>query len=168
MIFAISFIHIVLIFSVMTVLYCSIGQMVLGQIPLNKNSSVGSNQFSYQYDNSKSSLKLISTKDNNDKGKLMVKVITINNDFGKNKSSDFLVNIHANDPMPSIFKGNSIGTLVKLSMGMYSVTISSIPNYNASFSDDCSGGIMDVDTKFCNIINKYSIFSNISNIKISK
>lgn len=97
------------------------------------------------------------TSDNNNKGTLIVNVTTVNNELGKNKSSDFLVSMHANEPIPSMFKGNSNGTSVELSMGMYSVTISSIPNYNSYFSEDCYGGIMDVETKFCNITNTYSI-----------
>ncbi|MDN5867648.1 MAG: hypothetical protein L0H55_09655 [Candidatus Nitrosocosmicus sp.] len=90
------------------------------------------------------------------KGTLIVNLTTVNGDEGKNKSSDFTVNIHANDPIPTTFKGNSSGTAVKLLMGMYSVTTSSIPNYNSSFSSDCTGGIMNVETKTCNIVNTYS------------
>jgi len=89
------------------------------------------------------------------KGALIVKVTTLNGGQGRNFSSDFIVNIHANDPVPDVFKGNSSGTMVKLSMGMYSATISSIPNYNSSFSSDCNGGIMKVETKDCNIIMTY-------------
>lgn len=98
-------------------------------------------------DNSSSSL---GTEGN--KGVMIVKVTTLNGENGKNFSSDFIVNIHANDPFPDTFKGNASGTTVKLSMGMYSVTISSIPNYNSSFSSDCNGGIMKVETKNCNIV----------------
>jgi hypothetical protein len=89
------------------------------------------------------------------KGVLIVKVTTLNGEQGRNFSSDFTVNIHANDPVPDVFKGNVSGTVVKLSMGMYSVTISSIPNYNSSFSSDCNGGIMKVETKNCNIVMTY-------------
>ena len=89
------------------------------------------------------------------KGVMIVKVTTLNGENGRNVSSDFIVNIHANDPFPDTFKGNASGTTVKLSMGMYSVTISSIPNYNSSFSSDCNGGIMKVETKNCNIIMTY-------------
>ena len=86
---------------------------------------------------------------------MIVKVTTLNGENGRNVSSDFTVNIHANDPIPDTFKGNASGTTVKLSMGMYSVTISAIPNYNSSFSSDCNGGIMKVETKDCNIIMTY-------------
>jgi len=90
------------------------------------------------------------------KGVLIVKVTTLNGEHGMNTSSDFTVNIHANDPAPDTFKGNTSGTVVKLSMGMYSVTISSTPHYNSSFSNDCNGGIMKVETKYCNIVIAYS------------
>ena len=90
-----------------------------------------------------------------DKGLLIVNVTTINGEIGTNTSSDFIVNIHANNPLPASFNGGP-ETLVKLSMGMYTVTISSIPNYNSSFSGDCTGGIMKVETKICNIVNTYN------------
>lgn len=90
------------------------------------------------------------------KGVLVVKVTTLNGEHGKNLSSDFTVNIHANDPNPDTFKGNSSGTVVKLSMGMYSVTTSLIPHYDSSYSSDCNGGIMKVETKNCNIVMAYS------------
>jgi hypothetical protein len=90
------------------------------------------------------------------KGTLIVNMTTVNGDKGKNNSSDFTVYIHANDPIPATFKGNSSGTVVKLSMGMYSVTTSSVTNYNSSLSGDCTGGIMKVETKICNIVNTYS------------
>jgi hypothetical protein len=90
------------------------------------------------------------------KGILIVKVTTLNGEHGRNFSSDFTVNIHANDPVPDTFKGNPSGTVVKLSMGMYSVTTSPIPHYNSSYSSDCNGGIMKVETKDCNIVMTYS------------
>ena len=95
------------------------------------------------------------TSDTN-KGTLIVNITTVNGDEASNKSADFTVNIHANDPIPATFKGNSSRTAVTLSMGMYSVTISPIPNYNSSLSSDCTGGIMKVETKICNIVNTYS------------
>ncbi|MDN5868981.1 MAG: hypothetical protein L0H55_16475 [Candidatus Nitrosocosmicus sp.] len=90
------------------------------------------------------------------KGVLIMKVTTFNGENGRNFSSDFTVNIHANDPVPDTFKGNTSGTVVKLSMGMYSVTTSSIPYYNSSYSNDCNGGIMTVETKDCKIVMTHS------------
>ncbi|HET7285205.1 MAG TPA: hypothetical protein VFI70_11010, partial [Nitrososphaeraceae archaeon] len=45
-------------------------------------------------------------------------------------------------------------------MGMYSVTETSLPGYNSTLSDDCSGGIMSVQTKKCMITNFYSQGTN--------
>jgi len=90
------------------------------------------------------------------RGVLIVKITTLNGEQGRNFSSDFTIYIHANNPTPDTFKGNTSGTVVKLSMGMYSVTTSSIPHYNSSFSNDCNGGIMKVESKDCNIVMTYS------------
>lgn len=89
------------------------------------------------------------------KGLLVVKVIVNNKDMGDKTSSDFNINIHANDPIPTSFIGNSNGTNVKLGMGMYSVSQSSFPGYITTYSSDCFGGIMDVVTKICTITNNY-------------
>ena len=112
-------------------------------------TGMGRNDFNNTLDSS------LSNPDNN-KGVLIVKVTTVNGNEGMNKSSDFTINIHANNPIPSTFKGNSSGTLVELSMGMYSVTTSSIASYNTSLSGDCTGGIMEVETVNCDIKNIYN------------
>jgi len=114
-------------------------------------------QVEYKYGNNTTSLGILSGDE--DKGLLIVKVTTLNGKMGLNTSSDFIVNIHANNPTPASFKGG-LETLVKLSMGMYSVTISSLPNYNSSFSGDCTGGIMKVETKICTIFNTFISDSN--------
>lgn len=102
-----------------------------------------------------SSSSFSSSNPDKDKGLLIVKVDTVNGNLGKNMSSDFVVQIHANNPIPPTFKGNS-ETWVKLSMGMYAVTISTIPNYNSSYSSDCTGGIMKIETKTCTIVNTFN------------
>ncbi len=89
------------------------------------------------------------------KGLLVVKVIVNNEDIGNKTSSDFNINIHANDPIPISFIGNSNGTNVKLGMGMYSVSQSTFPGYVTTYSSDCFGGIMAVVTKICTITNNY-------------
>jgi hypothetical protein len=89
------------------------------------------------------------------KGLLVVKVIVNNKDIGNKTSSDFKINIHANDPIPVSFIGNSNGTNVKLGMGMYSVSQSSFPGYVTTYSSDCFGGIMAAVTKMCIITNDY-------------
>jgi hypothetical protein len=97
----------------------------------------------------------ISVNGSGAKGLLVVKVIVNNKDMGNETSSDFKVNIHANDPIPISFIGNSNGTNVKLGMGMYSVSQSTFPGYVTTYSSDCFGGIMAVVTKICNITNNY-------------
>jgi hypothetical protein len=103
-----------------------------------------------------------SSVNNKAKGTLLVKIIVNNKDAGNNSSQDFKVNIHANDPIPSSFDGNSLGTIVKLGMGMYSITESLIPGYVSNYSSDCFGGIMSTGNKECIIINTHDGSSLIS------
>ena len=90
------------------------------------------------------------------KGLLVVKVIVNNKNMGNKTSSDFKINIHANDPLPVSFIGSSNGTNVELGMGMYSVSQSTLPGYATSYSSDCFGGIMAAVTKMCVITNIYN------------
>ncbi len=141
--FFIPFIYIILGISVITICFGTVTGSNLGTATLDTDNSNVSNQ-----------TELVLAIDKN-KGVLIVKVTTINGDEGMNNSSDFIVNVHANNPVPATFKGNLTGTIVELSMGMYSITISSIPSYNTSLSSDCAGGIMKVETAYCNIVNTY-------------
>jgi hypothetical protein len=79
----------------------------------------------------------------------------INEGGGNSTPSDFLIKIHGNNASPSSFQGNSYGTIVKLDMGMYSVTESGPSGYNATSSMDCSGAVMSVGVKHCYITNTY-------------
>ena len=95
---------------------------------------------------------------NNNKmqGTLIVTKKVINEGDGNSKQpSDFTIKIHGNNPSPSLFPGNSSGTIVKLDMGMYSVTESGPSGYNSTSSMDCSGAIMSVETVKCDITNTY-------------
>jgi hypothetical protein len=89
-------------------------------------------------------------------GTLIVTQKVINEGGGNKKPSDFMINVHGNDPSPSSFPGNSSGTSVKLQMGMYSITETGPSGYNSTLSGDCSGGMMSVETKSCIITNIYS------------
>jgi hypothetical protein len=86
----------------------------------------------------------------------MVKITVNNEGIGNKKPSDFTINIHANDPSIASFPGSSSGTEIKLGMGMYSVSQSRIPGYISSFSADCFGGIMSVESRNCVITNTYN------------
>ena len=97
-----------------------------------------------------------STSTNDIYGTLIVTNKVINEGGGNKRPSDFTINIHANDPFPSSFPGSSSGIPVRLHMGMYSVTETNLPGYNSTMSDDCSGGIMSVQTKKCIVTNFYS------------
>jgi hypothetical protein len=98
-------------------------------------------------------------------GTLIVTQKVINEGGGNKKPSDFMINVHGNDPSPSSFPGNSSGTSVKLHMGMYSITETGPAGYNTSWSDDCSGGMMSSETRKCIITNMFSktILSNATN-----
>jgi Prealbumin-like fold domain len=93
-------------------------------------------------------------------GTLIVTKKVINEgDENSKQPSDFTIKIHGNNPSPSLFPGNSSGTIVKLDMGMYSVTESGPSGYNSTSSMDCSGAIMSVETVIINsdyyhLINK--------------
>ena len=102
----------------------------------------------------KTSLALFSG--NQSQGKLIVINKVVNEGGGNKKASDFTINVHGNDPLPSSFSGSSSGTPVMLHMGMYSVTEKGSPGYNSTLSDDCSGGMMSAETKKCIITNTYS------------
>jgi hypothetical protein len=88
-------------------------------------------------------------------GILIVTTKVNNEDGGSSKPSDFIIKVHGNNPSISSFPGNSSGTIVKLDMGMYSVTESGPSNYNSSSSMDCSGAVMSVETIKCEITNTY-------------
>jgi len=96
-----------------------------------------------------------SPNSNESKGLLLVKITVNNEGTGNKKPSDFTISIHANDPSIASFPGSSSGTEIKLGMGMYSVSESHIPGYVSSFSVDCFGGIMSVETRNCVITNTY-------------
>src|SRR5207244_10438952 len=89
-------------------------------------------------------------------GTLIVTNKVINEGGGNKRPSDFTINVHGNDPLPTSFPGSSSGTAVKLHMGMYSITETRQSGYNFTLSGDCSGGMMSVEIKKCTITNIYS------------
>jgi hypothetical protein len=104
--------------------------------------------------NQKSKLSLIGTNDKVE-GSLIVTKKVNNEGGGNSKPSDFTINVHGNNPSPTSFPGNSSGTLVKLDMGMYSVTESGPADYNSTSSIDCSGAVMSIESLKCNLTNTY-------------
>lgn len=85
------------------------------------NSSSNSSKIVKQNELSNNTIKnatLSSIDNNKTKGSLIVKIVVNNNkEIGNKTSSDFTIIIHANDPSPTSFAGNSSGTKVKLGMG---------------------------------------------------
>ncbi|HEU4447389.1 MAG TPA: hypothetical protein VFR94_22130 [Nitrososphaeraceae archaeon] len=88
-------------------------------------------------------------------GTLVVTTKVNNEGGGSSQPSDFTIKVHGNNPSNSSFPGNSSGTIIKLDMGMYSVTASGPPFYNSTSSMDCSGAVMSPETIKCEIFNTY-------------
>ena len=103
----------------------------------------------------KDNISYLAATNNHSQGMLIVIKKVINEGGGNSTPSDFLIKIHGNNASPSSFQGNSYGTIVKLDMGMYSVTESGPSGYNATSSMDCSGAVMSVGVKHCYITNTY-------------
>ena len=88
-------------------------------------------------------------------GKVMVVVNVVG---GNATSSDFTVTVTGNDPHPKTFPGSASGTVVKLGLGKYNVTESFVPNYETSYSRECSEAISKNDEKeLCTITNTYNV-----------
>ena len=147
-----------------TVFYCSEGVTCFGlSIDMNLDNDVSHSNFSNaakedglenntdSHGNSSS----FSPNNKESKGLLLVKITVNNEGIGNKKPSDFTIKVHANDPSIESFPGSSSGTEIKLGMGMYSVSESPITGYISSFSADCFGGIMHVETRSCAITNTY-------------
>jgi hypothetical protein len=119
---------------------------------LEKQEKEGNNTESLQNETSSPAAGV----NNKVQGTLIVTKKVINEGGGNSKQpSDFTIKIHGNNPSPSLFPGNSSGTIVKLDMGMYSVTESGPSDYNSTSSMDCSGAIMSVEAVKCDITNTY-------------
>ncbi len=127
--------------------------------PNSTSTSSNMIQKSQQFNNTaKNTTNLSSINNNNNKVKGILNVmITIDNkNIGNKTPSDFIITVHANDPSPLSFSGNSSGTKVKLGMGMYSISESSNGKYISKYSSDCFGGMMSATVKKCIITNIYT------------
>ncbi|MDQ4012574.1 MAG: hypothetical protein M3146_02480 [Thermoproteota archaeon] len=98
---------------------------------------------------------VVATNKNTLQGTLVVTTRVNNEGGGSSQPSDFTIKVHGNNPSNSSFPGNSSGTIIKLDMGMYSVTASGPPFYNSTSSMDCSGAVMSAETIKCEISNTY-------------
>jgi Prealbumin-like fold domain len=76
---------------------------------------------------------------------------------GINKPSDFTITVSGNSPKPKSFSGSSLGTIVTLKPGKYSVSESSISGYTTKHSSGCSGSISGgKNINLCTITNKFT------------
>ena len=123
--------------------------LLYGEEKTSEIRDIGNTPFSQ-----KNRLSLIGTNDKVE-GSLIVTKKVNNEGGGNSKPSDFTIIVHGNNPSPTSFPGNSSGTIVKLDMGMYSVTESGPSDYNSTSSMDCSGAVMSIETLKCSLTNTY-------------
>ena len=119
---------------------------------LMSNALSGSNS----YGGAENKMSSVLPSINQTEGTLIVTKKVVNEGGGNKNPSDFIINVHANDPSPGSFPGNPFGISVKLHMGMYSVTETGPSGYKSTLSGDCSGGMMSVEVKNCTITNIYT------------
>jgi hypothetical protein len=109
----------------------------------------------FSNDSAQANATAAATNKNIVQGTLVVTTKVNNEGGGSSQPSDFTIKVHGNNPSNSSFPGNSSGTIIKLDMGMYSVTASGPPFYNSTSSMDCSGAVMSPETIKCEISNTY-------------
>ena len=109
----------------------------------------------FSNDSAQANATAAATNKNIVQGTLVVTTKVNNEGGGSSQPSDFTIKVHGNNPSNSSFPGNSSGTIIKLDMGMYSVTASGPPFYNSTSSMDCSGAVMSAETIKCEISSTY-------------
>src|SRR6478736_9038536 len=108
--------------------------MKIFTLALNSNLNNENKQFNNLYLNTKNiSLFHKNISKGEETGLLNIITTVDNKNKGNKTPSDFTIIVHANDPYPTSFAGNSSGTQVKLGMGMYSISESILPDYHVSF-----------------------------------
>lgn len=112
-------------------------------------------QKTFSNESAQANATVAATNKNIVQGTLVVTTKVNNEGGGSSQPSDFTIKVHGNNPSNSSFPGNSSGTIIKLDMGMYSVTASGPPFYNSTTSMDCSGAVMSAETIKCEISNTY-------------
>ena len=86
-------------------------------------------------------------------GRLTVIKTVINDNGGGASAGDFTITVTGIAPSPASFPGSSLGTVVTLNAGAYSVSEAGPGGYAASMTADCSGNIGVGDVKTCTIVN---------------
>jgi hypothetical protein len=72
---------------------------------------------------------------------------------GNKTAADFTINVAGVNASPASFAGSAAGTTVTLDAGAYSVTESSHPGYDVTYSATCSGTIEDGGSVTCTVTN---------------
>jgi uncharacterized membrane protein YgcG len=88
-----------------------------------------------------------------------VKVNVSNTNGGNKLASDFTVNFTASngiispvpDPASISFLGSSVGTIVGLNAGAYSVNLNPITGYNFTYSSECTGNAGNPSSAVCTV-----------------
>jgi hypothetical protein len=97
---------------------------------------------------------------NSDIGADVTVKVNVSNTNGGNKSaSDFTVNFAATngiispvpDPASISFLGSSVGTIVGLNAGAYSVNLNPITGYNFTYSSECTGNAGNPSSAVCTV-----------------
>lgn len=86
-------------------------------------------------------------------GFIIITTNIINDDGGKNKASDFTINIQGSPSFPSSFKASSSPDveIITIQEGKYSISVDNALGYQASYGSQCEGKIKAGDKKSCSI-----------------
>lgn len=75
---------------------------------------------------------------------------------GTASAADFTINISGTNASPSSFPGSATGTLVTMDAGQYSVSETPATDYEANYSEGCSGTFAAGDSATCTITNTFT------------
>ena len=87
------------------------------------------------------------------RGSVTVIKEVINDDGGTSKPEDFTMVVTGSEVTQGTFPGSEEGVIVRLLEGTYAVNEVSVPGYEASFSEDCFGGILPGQELICRVTN---------------
>jgi len=87
----------------------------------------------------------------------------VNNNTGALVPSSFIIFVNGTAGNAT-FKGSSLGVSLTLNAGTYNVTEGFTPDYNASFSANCSGTLKNGENKTCTITNDDAVLCRLHKI----
>ena len=101
---------------------------------------------------------------NNDKPTAFLRVIktVVNNDGANKRPSDFNIKVFGNNPSDSSFPGESYpGDIIRIGPGDYRVRENQDSRYVTTYSLQCSGTILEGQTRTCTILNNDKPFGSL-------